>query len=99
MARSGSLIVKPYMAPESHGVFSTRAPSRPNNIGLSIVRLVKVEGRILHIMDVDIVAGAPLLDITPYVSKFDNRYNVKIGWLDRNVQKLPYSTDDGRFRT
>ena len=99
LARTGSVVVRPYMDSEYRGVFATRAPSRPNNIGLSIVRLVRVEGRILHIMDVDIVDGAPLLDIKPYVPEFDDRDNVSIGWLDRNVKKLPSSRDDGRFRT
>jgi tRNA-Thr(GGU) m(6)t(6)A37 methyltransferase TsaA len=91
------LKVKPYMDEKSHGVFATRAPSRPNPIGISIVRLVKVDGNVLHIKDVDIVDGTPLLDIKPYVSEFDTRKVEKIGWLKKNVNKLSGARDDGRF--
>jgi tRNA-Thr(GGU) m(6)t(6)A37 methyltransferase TsaA len=85
------------MDDEAHGVFAMRGPSRPNPIGLSIVRLVRVEGNTLHIQDVDIVDGTPLLDIKPYVPAFDAREDVRIGWLDKNVHKLSSSQDDGRF--
>ena len=91
------LEVKPFMDTKLHGIFSTRAPSRPNPIGISIVRLLKIEGNILHIKDVDIVDGTPLLDIKPYIPEFDIRDVEKIGWLDKNVHKLPTSKDDGRF--
>ncbi|GAG38649.1 unnamed protein product [marine sediment metagenome] len=79
------------------GVFATRAPARPNPIGLSVVRLMGVEGNRLHIRDVDIVDGTPLLDIKPYVPKFDIREVTRIGWLEDNVRKLPKARDDGRF--
>jgi len=74
-----------------------RGPSRPNSIGISIVRLVRVEGNILHIQDIDIVDGTPLLDIKPYVPEFDIRKVEKTGWLEKNVHKLSTSKDDGRF--
>ncbi|MDP2845307.1 MAG: SAM-dependent methyltransferase, partial [Candidatus Methanoperedens sp.] len=61
-----SLKVKPYLDDQLHGIFATRAPARPNPIGMSIVRLVRVEGKKLYIRDVDIVDGTPLLDIKPY---------------------------------
>lgn len=57
LSKGSALIVKPYMDSEAHGVFATRGPSRPNPIGLSVVRLVRVEGNTLHIQDVDIVDG------------------------------------------
>ena len=91
------LNVKPYMDNEVHGVFAMRGPSRPNPIGISIVRLVKIEDYILHIQDVDIVDGTPLLDIKPYVPKFDIRKVEKVGWLEKNVHKLSATKDDGRF--
>jgi tRNA-Thr(GGU) m(6)t(6)A37 methyltransferase TsaA len=91
------LKVKPYMDEKSHGVFATRAPSRPNPIGISIVRLVKVDGNVLHIKDVDIVDDTPLLDIKPYVPEFDTRKVEKIGWLKKNINKLSGARDDGRF--
>ena len=91
------LTVKPFMDNEFHGIFATRAPSRPNPIGLSIVRLVGVDGLRLHIQDVDIIDGTPLLDIKPYVRKFDVRAVERQGWLEKNVNQLPDMKDDGRF--
>jgi len=91
------LKVKPYMDNKVHGVFAMRGPSRPNPIGISIVQLVGIEGTILHIQDVDIVDGTPLLDIKPYVPKFDIRKVEKVGWLEKNVHKLSATKDDGRF--
>ena len=91
------LAVKPYMDDQSRGVFATRAPSRPNPIGISIVRLVRVDENMLHIKGVDIVDGTPLLDIKPYVPEFDTLKAEKIGWLDKTVNKLSRAKDDGRF--
>jgi len=91
------LKVKPFMDDQEHGVFSTRAPSRPNSIGISVVRIIKIEGNMLYIQDLDIVDGTPLLDIKPYVPEFDMRDVKKKGWLDKNVSKLSTSEDDGRF--
>jgi len=97
LSKDSSLKVKPYMDNEAHGVFAMRGPSRPNSIGISVVRLVRIEENILHIQDVDIVDGTPLLDIKPYVPEFDIREVEKTGWLERNVHKLSTSKDDGRF--
>jgi tRNA-Thr(GGU) m(6)t(6)A37 methyltransferase TsaA len=97
LAKKSALKVKPFMSDETHGVFAMRGPSRPNPIGLSVVRLVRVEGNVLHIGDVDIVDGTPLLDIKPYVPQFDARDVERIGWLSEQVHKLPTMQDDGRF--
>jgi len=97
LSKKGSLRVKPYLDSNLHGVFSTRSPSRPNPIGISVVRLVKIEENILYIQDADIVDGTPLLDIKPYVPDFEGREPVKIGWLEKNIHKLLTSKDDGRF--
>ncbi|MFQ5713375.1 MAG: tRNA (N6-threonylcarbamoyladenosine(37)-N6)-methyltransferase TrmO [Candidatus Scalinduaceae bacterium] len=97
LAKKSSLKVKPYLDNENRGVFSTRAPSRPNPIGISIVRLIGIEETILQIQEVDIVDGTPLLDIKPYVPAFDVRETMKIGWLEKNIHKLSVSKDDGRF--
>lgn len=78
-----SLEAKPYMDDVLRGVFAMRGPARPNPIGISVVRLNKVEGRNLHVEDVDIVDGTPLLDIKPYVPDFDWRRADRIGWLSR----------------
>ncbi len=97
LAGECSLRNTPFMEEKEHGIFSIRAPSRPNSIGLSIVRLEKREKNIIIIKDVDIIDGTPLLDIKPYVPEFDGRKKVKIGWLEDNVKKLPEKIDDGRF--
>ncbi len=92
-----SLTVTPYMDNRKRGVFSTRAPHRPNPIGLSIVQLVKIEGNILHIKNLDMIDGTPLLDIKPYIPEFDVREPGNIGWLKNNISKLSTSKDNGRF--
>jgi tRNA-Thr(GGU) m(6)t(6)A37 methyltransferase TsaA len=97
LAKEPALIQKPYMDTEPHGVFAIRSPSRPNPIGFSIVRLVGIEGNTLHVQDVDILDGTPLLDIKPYVPEFDARKAEKIGWLEKKIHKIQASRDDGRF--
>jgi len=97
LSKESPLKVKPYMDNEAHGVFAMRGPSRPNPIGISVVRLVNVKENTLHIQDVDIVDGTPLLDIKPYVPEFDISEAEKIGWLEKKVHKLSTSKDDGRF--
>jgi tRNA-Thr(GGU) m(6)t(6)A37 methyltransferase TsaA len=91
---STQLTVKPFLEDVPHGVFATRAPCRPNPIGLSLVRLVRREGCTLYLEDVDILDGTPLLDIKPYVDRFDRRENVHCGWLD----KIDETTADRRGR-
>jgi tRNA-Thr(GGU) m(6)t(6)A37 methyltransferase TsaA len=76
------LRLKPYLLDEEQGVFATRAPHRPNKLGMSLVRLVKIEGNVLHIKDVDVLDGTPLLDIKPFVPRFDVRENVRSGWQE-----------------
>ena len=95
LVRETSLEVIPYMDNEPHGVFSTRAPGRPNAIGISTVRLTSIHGSVLHVRDM--VDGTPLLDIKPYVPAFDQRDEIRIGWLQKNISKLQGSADDGRF--
>ena len=82
-ASSPRLMVKPFLDSVPRGVFATRAPCRPNPIGSSVVRLVKREETVLYLQDVDILDGTPLLDIKPYVSRFDYRENVRMGWLEK----------------
>jgi tRNA-Thr(GGU) m(6)t(6)A37 methyltransferase TsaA len=93
-----SLTVKPFLDDTSRGVFSTRAPKRPNAIGFSVVRLVKIEGATLHIEDVDIVDSTPLLDIKPYVPEFDVKEVERIGWLSGKAQKAAKTGADKRFK-
>jgi tRNA-Thr(GGU) m(6)t(6)A37 methyltransferase TsaA len=74
--------VKPYMDDKPHGLFATRAPARPNPIGLSCVKLLAIEGTKLHVTDIDVLDGTPLLDIKPYASRFDHFEVTRNGWLD-----------------
>jgi tRNA (adenine37-N6)-methyltransferase len=74
--------VIPYRDTREHGLFATRSPSRPNPIGLSVVRLVRREGSTLHIAGIDMVDGTRLLDIKPYVAEFDAHPGCKAGWFD-----------------
>jgi tRNA-Thr(GGU) m(6)t(6)A37 methyltransferase TsaA len=97
LAKPGKLRAKPFMDSRERGIFAMRGPSRPNPIGLSIVRLQQVQGTRLSIQDVDIIDGTPLLDIKPYVPEFDARPATRIGWLEEQVRKLPDSRDNGRF--
>ncbi|MCD6117857.1 tRNA (N6-threonylcarbamoyladenosine(37)-N6)-methyltransferase TrmO [bacterium] len=97
LSKDFSLIVKPFMDDDAHGVFAMRGSSRPNPIGISVVRLIGIKKNILHIQDVDIVDGTPLLDIKPYVPGFDIREVDKIGWLEKNIRKLSTTKDDERF--
>jgi tRNA-Thr(GGU) m(6)t(6)A37 methyltransferase TsaA len=76
------LVVKPFLQDIEHGVFATRATCRPNAIGLSIVELVCRKGNILHINNVDILDGTPLLDIKPYTAKFDQIDTTRNSWQD-----------------
>jgi len=90
LSKGYNLSVRPFMDDVERGLFATRAPARPNQIGLSVVRLVKVEGDILHIKDVDIVDRTPLLDIKPYTREFDIRGDIRIGWLERKIQRMSF---------
>jgi tRNA (adenine37-N6)-methyltransferase len=92
-----SLKVKPFLDDTQRGLFATRAPARPNPIGLSIVRLERREGARLHIRDVDIIDGTPLLDLKPYVPQFDTRIEATSGWIAKNQDRLAGARDDGRF--
>ncbi len=88
LSKGYSLEVKPFLDDELHGVFATRAPRRPNAIGISIVRLVTVEGHVIHVEDVDVVDGTPLLDLNPYVPAFDARNAKGIGWLSHARRRV-----------
>ena len=81
LSKTYSLNVRPFLDKKLHGVFATRSPRRPNRIGISTVRLLGRRGNILKIKGIDVIDGTPLIDIKPYVQKFDERENVKIGWL------------------
>src|SRR5659263_679956 len=98
LSKGYSLEVIPFMDDEMHGVFSTRAPRRPNPIGLSVVRLVSVKGAPLHVEDVDIADGTPLLDIKPFVPEVDVQKVERIGWLATKADKALEVIADERFK-
>jgi tRNA-Thr(GGU) m(6)t(6)A37 methyltransferase TsaA len=97
LAAGSRLEVKPFMDVKPRGVFATRAPARPNPIGMSVVRLLRVEGGTLYVSGVDILDGTPLLDIKPYVPQFDVYEAERTGWLRDAVRRLAGTSDDGRF--
>ena len=76
------LKVVPFLDDVPRGVFSTRAPSRPNGIGMSVVRLLRREGSVLHIADIDVLDGTPLLDIKPHVTRFGVDEPIRNGWQE-----------------
>jgi tRNA-Thr(GGU) m(6)t(6)A37 methyltransferase TsaA len=81
-AKPERLRVKPFLQDTERGIFSTRAPNRPNRIGISVVKLCRREGNILHVEGLDILDGTPLLDIKPYTAKFDHIKHTRNGWQD-----------------
>jgi tRNA-Thr(GGU) m(6)t(6)A37 methyltransferase TsaA len=92
-ARPYRLRVVPFLDDQERGLFATRSPSRPNPIGLSVVRLLGIEGARLTVADVDILDGTPLLDIKPWVDDFDQRRDVRCGWLDEARRRQARSDD------
>ncbi len=85
---------RPFLEDETHGIFAIRSPHRPNHLGLSIVRLQRIEGNRVYFTEVDMLDGTPLLDIKPYVEHFDHREGVRSGWLDKHFaeEKPPERT-------
>lgn len=96
-AKGYRLQVTPFLDNTPRGVFATRAPKRPNPVGISVVKLLKVEKCILYIEDVDILDGTPLIDIKPYVPAFDVRAVEKMGWLSEKMQNVYTKRADNRF--
>lgn len=89
------LVVIPYLDKTAHGVFATRAPARPNPIGISAVRLIEVCGNLLKVRDLDVLDGTPLLDIKPYIPQFDCYVEARSGWVGNRV--IEGKVADGRF--
>ena len=96
-AKAPNLLVKPFLDDIHHGVFATRAPRRPNGIGISVLRLLSIEKNILEVQNVDILDGTPVLDIKPYVPDFDVQEEVRIGWLEKQRGKIKGKRSDDRF--
>ncbi len=97
-SRPAALEVKPFLDTQTHGIFATRSPRRPNPLGISTVRLVDVQGCTLLIEDVDVIDGTPLLDIKPYVPTFDDRTAERIGWYAGRLDPVYTTRADDRFQ-
>ena len=97
-SRGYELTVTPFLDSEPRGVFATRAPRRPNPIGLSIVRLIGIRGSTVDVENVDILDGTPLLDLKPYVPEFDQQEDCRVGWLEKARNTVKEKRSDGRFR-
>jgi tRNA-Thr(GGU) m(6)t(6)A37 methyltransferase TsaA len=93
-----NLHVVPFLDSEERGLFATRAPKRPNPIGLSVVQLDKIKEGTLFIRNVDILDGTPLLDIKPYVPVFDAQEKVRTGWLGKARKTVSNRKADDRFK-
>lgn len=76
------LMVKPFLQDVERGVFATRSPQRPNPIGISVVQLIRREDNVLYVDGLDILDGTPLLDVKPYISRFDHIVTERNGWQD-----------------
>lgn len=98
MVTGRRLQVVPFLDTEPRGLFATRAPTRPNPIGLSVVRLKRIQGGVLSVLDLDILDGTPVLDIKPYVTEFDERTTVSIGWLENALRQERNTRSDNRFK-
>lgn len=96
-ARRTELMVTPFMDNVPRGVFATRSPLRPNHIGMSLVRLERIEGNILHILGADMLDATPLLDIKPYISGFDLVTDSRDGWMTASDSEVARKRSDSRF--
>lgn len=93
--RAGEMILSrpTFLDDEPHGVFASRHPCRPNSLGLSVVRLLRREGNLLHVAGVDVLDGTPLIDIKPYIPRFDCYPEANPGWT---AGKEPKGKPPGR---
>ncbi|HNR44215.1 MAG TPA: tRNA (N6-threonylcarbamoyladenosine(37)-N6)-methyltransferase TrmO [Methanofastidiosum sp.] len=94
LSKGFTLKVKPFLDDVERGIFSTRAPKRPNNIGLSILSIERIENNMVYVSDIDIIDNTPVLDIKPYVPDFDQRQNVKDGWFSNKIDRKEYLSDN-----
>lgn len=89
--------VQPYLEDETRGLFATRAPRRPNPIGLSVVEVTGISGTTISVDGIDVLDGTPLLDIKPYVPQFDGVEEVQIGWMADVIDNEDRHRADNRF--
>lgn len=87
----------PFLDDTPRGVFATRSPRHPNPLGLSVVRLLAVNGATLEVSGLDLLDGTPVLDIKPYVPAFDAIAAERSGWLEAAAARVHATRADGRF--
>ncbi|WIV68083.1 tRNA (N6-threonylcarbamoyladenosine(37)-N6)-methyltransferase TrmO [Natrialbaceae archaeon AArc-T1-2] len=93
-----AMTVEPFLDDVSRGLFATRAPQRPNPIGLSVVEIDAIDENELTVTGVDVVDGTPLLDVKPFVPQFDvPADDVETGWLDASTSAIESTRADDRF--
>lgn len=84
------LVRAPFLDDEPHGIFATRHPCRPNGLGLSVVRLLSREVNVLRVAGIDVLDATPLIDIKPYIPRFDSYPDAGEGWLtDKESRSKP----------
>ena len=91
------LLTKPFLDDKKHGVFCTRAPKRPNALGLSVVKLISVNENVLEIENIDVLDGTPLVDIKPYIPAFDHHEVERVGWYENKTADIKTSRSDDRY--
>ena len=96
---ASGLEVMPFLDDTPRGIFATRSPRHPNPIGLSVVRLLTVEGATLSVSGLDLLDGTPVLDLKPYVPAFDVFAAERTGWLERAAARVHEVRSDGRFES
>ena len=89
--------VVPFLDKQPRGLFSTRAPRRPNPVGLSLLRILSIDGCRINVAGLDILDGTPLLDIKPYIPAFEEPQDLRIGWLEGHSEQVKSQKSDRRF--
>jgi tRNA-Thr(GGU) m(6)t(6)A37 methyltransferase TsaA len=97
LAAGTKMRVVPFLDDRPRGVFATRAPVRPNHLGLSVVELVEVTDCLVTIRNIDVLDGTPLLDIKPYIEVFDSVAESRSGWMEAGKEEVEAKRSDNRF--
>ncbi|MEI7596188.1 MAG: tRNA (N6-threonylcarbamoyladenosine(37)-N6)-methyltransferase TrmO [Bacteroidota bacterium] len=97
LVEQSSLLVKPFMDNMERGIFATRAPVRPNPIGMTVVKLIEINNNFLTVENIDMLDQTPLLDIKPCLPMIDNVENIQLGWLTNKIQDFESKKSDNRF--
>jgi tRNA (adenine37-N6)-methyltransferase len=97
-AAAARLTVTPFLDNREHGIFATRAPLRPNPIGISVVPLDRVEENRIYLHHLDMLDGTPVLDLKPFVPAFDvPQALVRTGWMEEAAWRARNVVSDRRF--